>query len=373
MAPPKGLIRDIEILRSVAVLGVIFAHMNGRLFPKTNLPGAISFLSDGGWVGVDLFFAISGFVIARSFLPKANAALQFRYYRRISYQFWIMRLFRLAPSAWLWLIVILVLCVVYNRSGVFGTLETNLHWTLSGVLNFSNYLFVQYYGSRQPGVSFVYWSLSLEEQFYLLFPVVAWLFNRRLAWFFVALALFQLSASRGLYGMMFRTDAISLGVLLAMLQSAGWMRVPAGLLAGPVGRCFVLMILALLFFLASFNQTELPYQMSILALLSAITVWLCSGRQDMLAGAGSITRVFVWLGQRSYAMYLIHIPAMYFLRESAYRLDLEVASNRVASGLLTLCLVVVLAELNFRWVEEPLRRTGKTLAARLSVTGPGVN
>jgi peptidoglycan/LPS O-acetylase OafA/YrhL len=370
MKTQRGLIRDIEVLRAAAVLGVIFKHMNGNLLPRTDLAGGLSFISDGGWVGVDLFFAISGFVIARSFLPKAREVVSFGHHRTISYQFWVVRLFRLAPSAWLWLLIILALCLGYNQSGVFGTLETNLYWTLSGVLNFSNYLFVQHFGSNSPGVSFVYWSLSLEEQFYLLFPLVVWLFNRRLAWLFVALALFQLSSVRGLYGMMFRTDAISLGVLLAMLQSRGWMAAPRRLLAGFAGRCLIVLLLSVLFYVASFNQMELPYQVSILALLSAIVVWLCSGERDTLAGSTVIGRIFVWLGQHSYAMYLIHIPAMFFLRESAYRLGLDMGEFSLASAVLALGLIAGLAAANYRWIETPMRRKGKELAGRLSVERP---
>ena len=366
----RGLIRDIEVLRAIAVLGVIFKHMNGSLLPRTDLDGGLAFISDGGWVGVDLFFAISGFVIARSFLPKAREAVSFSNHKTISYQFWIVRLFRLAPSAWLWLLVILALCLGYNQSGVFGTLETNLYWTLSGVFNFSNYLFVHYFGAKTPGVSFAYWSLSLEEQFYLLFPVVVWLFNRRLAWLFVALALLQLSSVRGLYGMMFRTDAISLGVLLAMLQGRGWMSAPGGILAGIAGRCLIVLVLTLIFYVAAFRQVDLPYQVSILALLSAIAVWLCSGERDTLAGHGATGRVFVWVGQRSYAMYLIHIPVMFFIRESAFRLGVDIGEFKLVSALLALALIAGLAAANYRWIENPMRRRGKELADRLSLERP---
>lgn len=366
----SGLIRDIEVLRAIAVLGVIFKHMNGNLFPKTGFDGWLAPLFNGGWVGVDLFFAISGFVIARSFLPKAREAGSFAAHRKISYQFWIARIFRLVPSAWLWLGVILLLCAAYNRSGVFGSLQTNIYWTLAGVFNFANYLFVQYFGVQSPGVSFAYWSLSLEEQFYLLFPIIVWLFNRRLAWLLVAIVLLQITATRGLYGMMFRTDAISLGVLLAIVQGRGWLAPPGRRLHGAVARLVVLATAALLFYLAAFKQVELPFQLSILALCSAALVWLCSGTQDLLAGPGMIGRGFVWIGQRSYAMYLIHIPAMFFLRESAFRLNLDIANFRLAGGVLAVALIAGLAAANYRWVEAPLRRKGKVLAARLSVAEP---
>ena len=93
---PSGEIRDIEALRAIAVLGVIFQHIN-MLFPKKSLgPDWPSYFS-GGWVGVDLFFAISGFVIARSFVPGALATSHSADYRARSFAFWIKRLYRLTP------------------------------------------------------------------------------------------------------------------------------------------------------------------------------------------------------------------------------------------------------------------------------------
>jgi peptidoglycan/LPS O-acetylase OafA/YrhL len=157
-----------------------------------------------------------------------------------------------------------------------------------------------------------------------------------------------------------------LGVLLALLQGHGYLLPPVGALWSALGRVVVILAVVLLFYLAAFEQSELPYQLSILALCSVTLVWLCSGAQNVLAGSGIIGRGFVWIGQRSYAMYLIHIPAMYFLRESAYRLGIDIVDYRWGSAMLSLVLIVALAEGNYRWVENPLRRRGKALAARLS-------
>ncbi len=366
----QGLIRDIEILRAVAVLGVICQHLDWNLIPGLSVIEPLGILLRGGWVGVDLFFAISGYVIARSYLPQALGPAAARPYRTIAYRFWIRRFFRLAPSAWLWLLVILVLCIAYNRTGVFGSLETNAWWTLAGVLNFSNYLFTQYYGQARPGASFVYWSLSLEEQFYLLFPLVVWLFRQRLAWFFLLLALVQLFAERGLYATMFRTDAIALGVLLAILQGGYGLPGPSGPFGRWPGRLVIWLLLGALFFAASLPREQLPRQLGIVAVLSAALVWFCSGDRDMLAGRGIVTRVMLWAGQRSYAMYLVHIPAMYFLRETAKRLDLVLSHCVPLSCALALALIAVLAEANYRWVEKPLRRRGRLLAARVGAQQP---
>lgn len=359
-----GLILDIEVLRALAVLGVIFQHLPGNLFPRGAIDTALAQAMAGGWVGVDLFFAISGFVIARSFLPVALADSPASPYRRVALRFWVARLFRLAPSAWLWLLVILLLCVGYNRSGVFGSLETNLYWTLAGVLNFSNYLFVQYFGVSQPGTSFVYWSLSLEEQFYLCFPVLVWLFRRKLAWFLLALVLVQLFLERGLYGMMFRTDAIALGILLAMYDSSKLMQRLKIASTGRWARLLLLALVALLFYLGSFTQQQLPLQVSLVAMVAAALVLMCSGGDDLLAGTGRASKCLLWIGRRSYAMYLIHIPVMYFLRESAYRAQVDLGDHALLASLVALALIVILAAANYRWLEMPLRLRGNALAAR---------
>ena len=361
----SGLIRDIEMLRALAVLAVIFGHLADNLLPRAAIDGRLVTAMSGGWVGVDLFFAISGFVIARSFLPGALAVKPVRPYRVTAVRFWVTRLFRLAPSAWLWLLIILVLCAVYNESGVFGSVRTNLYWTAAGVLNFSNFLLAQYFGNAQPGASFVYWSLSLEEQFYLLFPAVVWLFKRRLAWFLLALVVVQFFSQRGIYAMMFRTDAIALGILVALVSERQQVRQLKDALHGWRLRILVITLLSILLYLGTFRQPELPCQVGMIAVVSAILVFLCSGRRDVLAGVGRSSRCLLWVGQRSYAMYLIHIPVMFFLRESAYRLHMDLAEHALATVLTALVLIAGLAAVNYRWVEAPLRLRGKMIANKL--------
>jgi peptidoglycan/LPS O-acetylase OafA/YrhL len=360
-----GLIRDIEILRALAVLAVVLGHVADNLVPRAAIEGSLVTAMSGGWVGVDLFFAISGYVITRSFLPGALTDTPVRPYRITVVRFWVTRLFRLAPSAWLWLLIILVLCAGYNESGVFGSIRTNLYWTVAGVLNFSNYLFAHYFGSAQPGASFVYWSLSLEEQFYLLFPVVVWVFKRRLAWFLLALVVVQIFSQRGIYGMMFRTDAIALGILVAMASECEPVRQFKETLHGWQLRTLVILLLILLFYLGTYRQHELPCQVGVVALTAATLVFLCSGRRNVLAWDGGASRCLLWVGQRSYAIYLIHIPVMFFLRESAYRLHLNLADYVLASVLIAFFLIAALAAANYRLVETPLRFKGKVIASKL--------
>ena len=87
-------IDDIEILRAFAVILVIVEHMHFNLF-AWNTPALAGFYRYfGGWTGVDLFFAISGFVIARDLVPRLHAAGGRENYCSITLIFWVRRFWR---------------------------------------------------------------------------------------------------------------------------------------------------------------------------------------------------------------------------------------------------------------------------------------
>jgi peptidoglycan/LPS O-acetylase OafA/YrhL len=125
-------------------------------------------------------------------------------------------------------------------------------------------------------------------------------------------------------------------------------------------------LLVVLFYLGSFTQNELPMQVGLVALVSGALVWLVSQERSVLAGSGLCSRVFLWLGRRSYAMYLVHIPVMFFLRETAFRFEWVLADTILFSGVLAMLLIIILAELNFRWLETPLRLYGRSVAEKLN-------
>src|ERR1700733_11104579 len=117
-----GIIGDIEVLRAIAVLFVICAHLPYLLFwgpRRLNLIFEYVTL----WGGVDLFFAVSGFVIARNLMPKLQQASIDGNVWTVAGGFWIRRAFRILPTAWLWLIFGLIASVSFNRSGVFSTFK----------------------------------------------------------------------------------------------------------------------------------------------------------------------------------------------------------------------------------------------------------
>lgn len=363
----RRLILDLEVLRGLAVMGVVIHHARDNLFTWTS-PGlerlAVYF---GGWVGVDLFLAISGFIIARTLLPQLQACDSRMSAARTTLAFWVRRAWRLLPSAWLWLLLMLLAAVMFRDSGIFGSVRANLEATAAGFLHIANLRFLDTFMRTEYGASFVYWSLSLEEQFYLLLPLVVLLTRRWLVPVLVLIVLYQLVQERTLAMMVFRCDAMLMGVLLAI-----WSRHPSYQLARPEflqklpfkGALPLALILGCLALLGSDELRIASHRVSVIALLSVLLVWIASYNDNLFMPA-PLRNVFIWLGARSYAIYLIHIPAFYLTREIWLRMNPGVIAGPdqfLPYLLVAGILILMLSDLNYRWIEQPLRRRGAAIA-----------
>lgn len=282
--------------------------------------------------------------------------------------FWIRRAFRLLPSAWLWLALILACCLLLNRSGAFGSLSANLAASLAGFLQVANFRFADSFYRYEYGASFVYWSLSLEEQFYLLLPLLILCLRRYLGWALLALVLVQFFSLRTPLLMVLRTDALAIGVLLALASlQPGYARWNPTLLgrawSGPL---LLAAVAAALGVLASEAYSLVTVRIGAIALLCGLLVWIASYDRDYLLSNGPLKRLLVWVGARSYAIYLIHIPAFYLSRELCFRLGWDAGERPLSLLGTSLVLIVVLSELNYRFVESPCRDLGSRLVKRLS-------
>ncbi|MGE8178299.1 acyltransferase family protein [Pseudomonas fluorescens] len=371
-------IMDIELLRGIAVLGVLFHHLQGSLFTDT-VPLLQTITAFGQpWWGVDLFFAISGFVIARSLIPTLQGCSTRQEYWQQTRNFWLRRAFRLLPSAWLWLALMLLACVFLNRSGAFGTLHANVQATLAGIAQYANFRFADSFYHYEYGTSFVYWSLSLEEQFYLLFPLLILVCRKHLVWALLALVAVQVLTLRTPILMVVRTDALALGVLLAMWSGRpGYVRWEPTFLRRPWAGVSVLLIISvMLSVLATDRFTFTNYRIGAIAVLSAVLVWVASYNRDYLMPRGLLKSLMTWIGSRSYGIYLIHIPAYSLVREFIFRLQAVNLPNPAGHPILTLLIaggvIALLSELNYRCIEMPMRNRGAALVLRLGTSRTSV-
>lgn len=152
----RSLIKDIQALRGIAVIGTVLAHTAIAFHEWTPWLAPWGF-----WTGVDLFLVISGFVISRSLVPELEGSSRPWIVARA---FWIKRVYRLLPTAVFWGSILVLLTIFTNKTGIFGPLPAVLADYLRALLYVENFPAVH--------ISFgPYWSLSLEEQFYLVLPL----------------------------------------------------------------------------------------------------------------------------------------------------------------------------------------------------------
>ncbi|WP_122169277.1 acyltransferase family protein [Burkholderia stabilis] len=278
---------EIEALRGISVLMVIVYHSGNLLFWSDKVEKSQLAL----WGGVDIFFAISGFVITRAFAARLRNAWSSGTFSREAGAFFVRRIFRIIPSAWLWMAVMLVLSITFNSTGVFTTPAANISDFVAVALNISNIHFArclnQTDGALLCGNNGIYWTLSLEEQFYLLFPLIVLL---RPKWIAVVSALWLICMQAALIMMNFRApflyliraDAVLLGMCIAYfsvtraqreiepkwLQKTGLSMVAAPVLIACVACASV--------GVAPIGQPEMrPYTMMV-SIIGAIAVWVAS-------------------------------------------------------------------------------------------------
>lgn len=377
-----GRIADVEVLRAIAIGMVLVQHTAGPLVPWLPWLGGPFFSRFGCWSGVDLFLAVSGFVIGRSLLPTLPPPRERRAFFNTAMSFWVRRFWRLAPSAWLWLAIPLTLSIVFNRSGVFGSVEANVRCALSALVGLANVHFAQTF-LRAPGGSMLhYWSLSLEEQFYLVLPVLAFLAGKRLPFVLLAIVAAQITLKRIGAGAsvlldVTRTDALALGVLLSMWsRTAGYGRLEPRFLGVWLVRLLLPAAFVLAFaYFSRIDGEPSRYLVGGVALMASAIVWVASYDGDYLLPPGWLKRAACWMGARSYGIYLIHVPVFFATRELWFRLSpgmVQPGPHHVAILLATaLPTTAILAELNYRFVEKPLRRRGARIAQRMLSRGAG--
>lgn len=322
------------------------------------------------WPGVDIFFAISGYVVTRTILPmrdqsppnQANALAQF----------WIRRFFRLIPLAWLTLLASIFLSAFWNELGLFKKPLGNLTDALFQLFYMSNWR-AYWCSSNQTdlcGVNTHFWSLSLEEQFYVVLPLLVIMFRRKFWWAFVVLIALQFPLDRPLFSFFWitRVDALLWGVLIAVAEDAGLLNKvrPKFMSNSLVRRLFLTVILLLICWLVAGGYNR--YTVGIVGILSAILIWFSSYQSGFLFNrTDTFWRPVAWIGARSYGIYLLHVICFYAVYEFFYRLygSKEALSDIQALLILIfgLALTLITCHLTHEMIEQPLNVYGRRKAA----------
>lgn len=351
---------DIQGLRALAVTLVVVFH----LFP-TVLPG--------GYIGVDIFFVISGFLITGHILREIETTGRIRVT-----EFWARRIRRLLPASLLVLLATLVMTMTVmppnTRSQNYGDIGYAagyiLNWRLAA--NSIDYL----NATSPPSLVQHYWSLSIEEQFYLVWPIliaitigIAALLRRpsrrfilgALAAVFVlsfAFSVFETARLQPSAYFLTTTRAweFALGGLVAMIPAAGF--VPA--LRGVVSTVAAGAIGASAFLFGS--TTPFPGAIALIPVAAtALLIWCGDGRESEWRFAPqrlSHNRAVQFLGDASYSIYLWHWPLILVIAAIAP------ASAEWQRAALVVPVTIFLARLTLKFVENPVRRAPGLLEQR---------
>ncbi len=370
---PRTSLHALTGVRFLAALHVVAFHYA----PREGLPAWLNQLLDGGPNSVTLFFILSGFVLAYSYLGAKDTA---RVERRA---FWVARFARVYPVYLLGLVLITP-AVVDTALRTAGGLTNEVLWKLSSS-GLAAFTLTQAWG---PQVACVWncpgWSLSVEAFFYLLFPLLSLAViraGRHGLWAAAAATLGVTAIATTLWVLVDRWLAVSPAPPFGpdtWLQVAAYnpvLRLPQFLLGVVLGRLFsqrvsegrgaghaapaqalVGAVASLAIFVAPWSGRALAFKDLALMPTFALLLW------GLAYGSGPLARLLerpwaVRLGEASYALYILHSPLSFYVRLADHRsgVGLAVSSPRAFFAVYVATSVLVSLGI-FRWLEEPARR-----------------
>ena len=351
-------ISSIDGLRAIAVTAVVLYHLGISWIP-------------GGFLGVDLFFVISGYVITRLILDSINqsSALDLR-------AFYAARLRRIYPG-FLFMVVCTILFIGVWAPEAIKRFLSDLPYALTGTINWLLVARHQDYFETigRPPLLQHTWSLAVELQFYLIWPIILLTilkyFGKRniarialiiaiisgTALFFVSLQLDQSNAQQVSH-IYFGTDTHSLGLFLGSALAVSW--IPQNLSADiekraqdvidGIGVVGLLGLISTFLFIDETNASLYRIAFPLAGIFGCLVIISLVHPASRFAPIIS-TAPFRWVGQRSYGIYIWHWVIFQVTRPSV-----DLSGQTWALYLARVLLVLALADISLRWVEIPFRQ-----------------
>jgi peptidoglycan/LPS O-acetylase OafA/YrhL len=353
-----GYLPGLDGLRAIAIIGVLLYHAGIDWVP-------------GGFLGVDVFFVLSGFLITSLILEEYDRAGRIDFKR-----FYIRRARRLLPAVFVLLIAVGIAVLLFYRDALSAFRED----ALATLLYLNNWWYIvvdqSYFESMgRPPLLKHLWSLSVEEQFYLIWPAAALLLVRRGGRPLVRrVAIFLAVAStawmaylaiRGGYPIdadpsraYFGTDSHMMGLVIGAALATVWRpgrlsaNIPRGaqILVTAIGVAMIAVIAGFYLFVGEF--TPWLYRGGFLA-LAVFTAVLIAAATHPASPLGPLLGIGLlrYLGQRSYGIYLWHWPIFMVTRPG-----IDVPWSEPIAFVARLAITLAVAEASYRLVEMPIRR-----------------
>ena len=351
-------ISSIDGLRAIAVTAVVLYHLGISWIP-------------GGFLGVDLFFVISGYVITRLILDSINqsSALDLR-------AFYAARLRRIYP-AFIFMVICTIIFIGVWAPEAIKRFLSDLPYALTGTINWFLVARHQDYFEAigRPPLLQHTWSLAVELQFYLIWPIILLTvlkyFGKRniarialliaiisgVTLFLVSLRLDQANAQQ-ISHIYFGTDTHSLGLFLGSALAVSW--IPQNLSADiakraqdvidGIGVVGLLGLIATFLFIDETNAGLYRIAFPLAGIFGCLVIISLVHPASRFAPLIS-SAPFRWVGQRSYGIYIWHWVIFQVTRPSV-----DLTGQTWALYLARVLLVLALADISLRWVEIPFRQ-----------------
>lgn len=352
---PKRYLTGLDGLRAVAVIAIIIYHLNPLWLP-------------GGFLGVDTFFVISGYLITslliHEYQSKGTIDLG---------AFWIRRIKRLIPAVF-FLICVVILYTLFFEPQIIKTIK---HDSIAAIFYVSNWWYIfeetSYFEAGEPKPLMHLWSLAIEEQFYIIWPVI-FLFllkvkklQKYIPYIILGVTMVSLGLmiyfmvpnmdnSRVYFGTDTRAHTILLGVLLAFiwppfnLKSETPKRYQQ--IIDITGVTSLIVLILFMIFTKDYSNWLYAGGLFLVTLLTLPAIAASVHPTSKLAHALS-NPIMLWIGTRSYSLYLWHYPIIVFM-------NMHYVAGQIPPHIIILQVIFtcIAAELSFRFVETPIRRQG---------------
>ena len=320
-----GMNSRIQKLRAVAVVAVVLYHANERVSPN-------------GYLGVDVFFLISGYLV----IPKMQSAVRTGNLR----QFYRDRFYRLTPALIGMLLICLFLILIFAKWSGISDFVNQAIFSLLYVGNFSAVLISGDYFSPDGFAPLIHlWSLSVEVQMYLLLPLIM-LINKKALYLSIAVTSFLIFV----FSPLFSTDLNTW--LFYMFFSRFWEFMLGGLLARLIkaGKIHAVIWRSSFYTLTLLLLVPLQINKVIYTIVIVMFTSLC-----LVSSSETSNQRNLWtlLGDRSYSIYLYHLPLMYIAKFT----PVIYGTNREIYTVLSILISLVLAEISYRFIENNFRST----------------
>lgn len=344
----------LDGLRAVAVLAVIFYHLNFNW-------------ASGGLLGVTVFFVLSGYLITDLLMDEWSKSQSINLKK-----FWIRRFRRLVPAMIAMMLVVTAWATFFDQSLLYQLRKD----FIPALLYFSNWWYIfrelSYFESFDtPSLFTHFWSLAIEEQFYILWPILlvlglTYIKERKKRFLFtmigaiisaIAMAVIYqpgTDPSRVYYGTDTRAFSLLIGASLAMIwpsqKLASKITKGSRFLLDVLGGMGLSVFLLMVYFVNHYDAFLYRGGMFLLSLTTAILIAVLAHPASLLGKLMSI-KPLRFIGVRSYGMYLWHYPVIILTTSTVHS-----GQPNLIRAIIQLAMIVLLSSLSWKFIENPIRK-----------------